>query len=79
MQQTHLNKKKEKKTLGFLNKKDENRTIEIVSSTPYKINNALNLESTIKVTIVEIVYLRLPSMQSCSRVTFPLLQTIKKN
>jgi hypothetical protein len=83
LQQTHPNKRenKRRKTLGSWNEKDEDGTIEIVSSTPYKTNDALSPELIIKVTIAKtsyFAYLRLPSMQSCSKVTFPLLQNHKR-
>jgi hypothetical protein len=52
-----------------------------MSFTPYKTNNALSLESIVKVAIAKIAYfayLQLPSMQSYSRVTFTLLQNHKR-
>ncbi len=52
-----------------------------MSSTPYKTDNALSPESAVRVAIAETAYfacLRLPSMQSCSRVKLTLLQNHKR-
>jgi hypothetical protein len=62
-------------------KKNEDGTTKIMSFTPYKTYNALSPKSIVRVVIAKIAYfayLRLPSMQSYSRIIFTLLQKHKR-